>query len=87
MIGKILHGSAFGGLVKYVNDPRKMATLVAASDGVNLSNSQAITDSFVMQAGLSYRTKKPVAHIILAFLLKMWNSWRTGIWNGLFMTT
>lgn len=67
MIGKILHGSAFGGLVKYVNDPRKMATLVAASDGVNLSNSQAITDSFVMQAGLSYRTKKPVAHIILAF--------------------
>ncbi len=46
MIGKILHGSAFGGLVKYVNDPRKMATLVAASDGVNLSNSQAITDSF-----------------------------------------
>lgn len=40
MIGKILHGSAFGGLVKYVNDSRKMATLVAASDGVNLSNSQ-----------------------------------------------
>lgn len=67
MIGKILHGSAFGGLVKYVNDPRKMATLVAASDGVNLSNNQTITDSFVMQAGLSYRTKKPVAHIILAF--------------------
>ena len=42
-------------------------TLVAASDGVNQSNSQTITDSFVMQAGLSCRTKKPVTHIILTF--------------------
>lgn len=30
MYGKILHGSSFGGLVNYVNDPRKDATLVAA---------------------------------------------------------
>lgn len=67
MIGKILHGSAFGGLVNYVNDPRKIATLIAASDGVNLSNNQTITDSFIMHASLSRRTKKPVAHFILSF--------------------
>lgn len=67
MYGKILHGSFFGGLVNYVNDPRKNATLVAASDGINLSNNQTITDSFVMYAGLSSRTKKPVAHFVLAF--------------------
>lgn len=67
MYGKILHGSSFGGLVNYVNDSRKNATLVAASDGINLTNNQTITDSFVMHAGLSSRTKKPVAHFILAF--------------------
>ena len=65
MFGKILHGSAFGGLVNYVNDPRKRANLIAASDGINLANNQTITDSFVMHAGLS-RTAKPVAHFILA---------------------
>lgn len=67
MYGKILHGYSFGGLVNYVNDPRKKATLVAASDGINLTNNQTITDSFVMHAGLSSRTKKPVAHFVLAF--------------------
>lgn len=67
MIGKILHGAGFGGLVNYANDPRKSANLVAASDGVNLTNNQSIIDSFVMHAGLSTRTKKPVAHIVLAF--------------------
>lgn len=67
MYGKILHGSAFGGLVNYVNDPRKAANLVAASDGINLTNNQTMTDSFVMQAGLSLRTKKPVGHFVLAF--------------------
>ena len=67
MYGKILHGSSFGGLVNYVNDSRKKATLVAASDGINLTNNQTITDSFVMHAGLSSRTKKPVAHFVLAF--------------------
>ena len=41
--------------------------MVAASDGVNLTNSKTITDSFVMQAGLSARTKKPVGHFILSF--------------------
>lgn len=65
MFGKILHGSAFGGLVNYVNDPRKRANLIAASDGINLANNQTIPDSFVMHAGLS-RTAKPVAHFILA---------------------
>lgn len=67
MYGKILHGSSFSGLVNYVNDSRKNATLVAASDGINLANNQTITDSFVMHAGLSSRTKKPVAHFVLAF--------------------
>ena len=64
MYGKILHGASFGGLINYINDPRKNAILVASSDGVNLTNNQTITDSFVMQAGLSARTKKPVGHFI-----------------------
>lgn len=67
MYGKILHGSSFGGLIKYINDPRKNAVLVAASDGINLTNNKTITDSFVLQAGLSARTKKPVGHFILSF--------------------
>ena len=45
MYGKILHGASFGGLINYINDPRKNATLVASSDGVNLTNNQTITDS------------------------------------------
>lgn len=67
MYGKILHGASFGGLINYINDPRKNAILVTSSDGVNLTNNQTITDSFVMQAGLSARTKKPVGHFILSF--------------------
>ncbi|MCQ2058643.1 MAG: relaxase/mobilization nuclease domain-containing protein [Bacteroidaceae bacterium] len=67
MYGKILHGSGFGGLIDYANDPRKNATLVAASDGINLTNNRSITDSFLMNASLSSRTKKPVAHFVLAF--------------------
>ena len=66
MYGKILHGASFGGLVDYANDPRKNARIVAASDGINLTNNQSITDSFLMNAGLSSRTKKPVAHFVLA---------------------
>lgn len=67
MYGKILHGASFGGLINYINDPRKNAILVASSDGVNLTNNQTITDSFVMQAGLSARKKKPVGHFIMSF--------------------
>lgn len=67
MYGKILHGSSFGGLINYINDPRKDATLIAASDGINLTNNKTITDSFVMHAGLSAWTKKPVGHFILSF--------------------
>ena len=67
MYGKILHGASFGGLINYINNPQKNATLVVSSDGVNLTNNQTITDSFVMQAGLSTRTKKPVGHFILSF--------------------
>lgn len=56
--------SIIGGLINYINDPRKNAILVASSDGINLTNNQTITDSFLMQAGLSARTKKPVGHFI-----------------------
>ena len=66
MFGKILHGSSFAGLINYANDPRKNARLVAASDGVNLTSNQSMADSFIMHAGLSSRTKKPVAHFVLA---------------------
>lgn len=66
MLGKILHGSGFGGLVDYANDPKKDARLIAASDGVNLTSNQSITDSFKLQAELSDRTRKPVAHFVLS---------------------
>ena len=67
MYGKILHGTSFGGLINYINDHRKDAAFIIASDGINLTNNQTITDSFVMHAGLSARTKKPVGHFILSF--------------------
>ena len=67
MYVKILHGASFCVLINSINDPSKNATLVASSDGSNLTNKQTITDSFVMQAGLSARTKKPVGHFILSF--------------------
>lgn len=66
MIGKILHGTSFGGLIDYINAPRKDARLVAYSDGVNLANNQTIADSFIMNAQLSLRTTKPVGHFILS---------------------
>lgn len=66
MFGKILHGSSFAGLIKYANDPRKGAKLVTTSDGINLTSNQSMIDSFVMHAELSARTKKPVAHFVLA---------------------
>lgn len=40
MYGKILHGASFGGLINYINDPRKNAILVASSDGINLTNNK-----------------------------------------------
>ena len=67
MYGKILHGTSFGGLINYINDHRKDAAFITASDGLNLTNNQTITDSFVMHAGLSTRAKKPVGHFILSF--------------------
>ena len=66
MYAKILHGKAFGGLVNYANDPRKNATIVCASSGINLSSNQTITDSLIMHSQLSSRCKKPVAHFILS---------------------
>ena len=66
MYAKILQGKAFGGLVNYANDPRKNATIVCASSGINLSSNQTITDSLIMHSQLSSRCKKPVAHFILS---------------------
>lgn len=67
MIAKIIHGAAFGGVVNYVNDPRKNARLVSFGDGINISDNRTITDSFVMQSQMSGRCTKPVCHIILSF--------------------
>lgn len=66
MIAKIIHGTAFGGVVNYVNDSRKRARLVSFSDGINISNSRTIIDSFVMQSQMSSRCTKPVCHMILS---------------------
>ena len=58
MIAKIIHGAAFGGVVNYVNDPRKNARLVSFGDGINISDNRTITDSFVMQSQMSGRCTK-----------------------------
>ena len=66
MMAKIVKGTTFGGVVKYILDPAKQTKLLD-SDGVRLKNLNSIVRSFEAQRELNPRVSKPVGHISLDF--------------------
>ena len=66
MIAKIVKGTSFGSVVKYILDTAKQTNLLAA-DGVRLKNLGSIAQSFETQRELNPRVSKPVGHISLDF--------------------
>ena len=68
MIGKIMKATSFKRCVQYVTG--KEDAKILASDGVLLTSTQDIIDSFEFQRQLNPRISKPVGHIALSFLPK-----------------
>ena len=66
MIGKIMKAASFSRCVHYVTG--KDEARILASDGVLLSTTQDIIDSFEFQRQMNPRISKPVGHIALSFL-------------------
>lgn len=66
MMAKIVKGTTFSGVVKYIFDPAKQTNLLD-SDGVRLKNLDSIVQSFEAQRELNPRISKPVGHISLDF--------------------
>ena len=66
MIGKIMKAASFSRCVHYVTG--KEEARILASDGVLLTSTQDIIDSFEFQRQLNPRISKPVGHIALSFL-------------------
>ncbi len=66
MIGKIMKAASFGRCVHYVTG--KEEAKILASDGVLLTTTQDIIDSFEFQRQMNPRISKPVGHIALSFL-------------------
>ena len=66
MIGKIMKAASFKRCVQYVTG--KEEAKVLASDGVLLTTTQDIIDSFEFQRKMNPRVSKPVGHIALSFL-------------------
>ena len=66
MIGKIMKAASFKRCVQYVTG--KEDAKILASDGVLLTSTQDIIDSFDFQRQLNPRISKPVGHIALSFL-------------------
>ena len=66
MIGKIMKVASFKRCVQYVTG--KEDAKILASDGVLLTSTQDIIDSFEFQRQLNPRISKPVSHIALSFL-------------------
>ena len=66
MIGKIMKAASFSRCVHYVTD--KEEARILASDGVLLTTTQDIIDSFEFQRQMNPRISKPVGHIALSFL-------------------
>lgn len=66
MIAKIVKGSNFGGVVKYILDPKKQTELLD-SDGVRTKSIEHIAQSFEAQQQLNSQISKPVGHISLDF--------------------
>ena len=65
MIGKIMKAASFSRCVHYVTG--KEDARILASDGVLLTSTQDIIDSFEFQRGLNPRYSKSVGHIALSF--------------------
>ena len=65
-MAKIVKGTTFGGVVKYILDPAKQTNLLD-SDGVRLKSLDSIVQSFETQRELNPRVSKPVGHISLDF--------------------
>ena len=66
MIGKIMKAASFSRCVHYVTGKEEAKILV--SDGVLLTSTQDIIDSFEYQRQMNPRISKPVGHIALSFL-------------------
>ena len=66
MIGKIMKAASFSRCVLYVTG--KEDARILASDGVLLTTTQDIIDSFEFQRQMNPRISKPVGHIALSFL-------------------
>ena len=66
MIGKIMKAASFRRCVQYVTG--KEDAKILASDGVLLTSTQDIIDSFEFQQQMNPRISKPVGHIALSFL-------------------
>ena len=66
MIGKIMKAASFSRCVHYVTG--KEEARILASDGVLLTSTQDIIDSFEFQRQMNPRISKPVGHIALNFL-------------------
>ncbi len=66
MIGKIMKAASFSRCVHYVTG--KEDAKILASDGVLLTTTQDIIDSFGFQRQMNPRISKPVGHIALSFL-------------------
>ena len=66
MIGKIMKAASFSRCVHYVTG--KEEARILASDGVLLTTTHDIIDSFEFQRQLNPRISKPVGHIALSFL-------------------
>ena len=66
MIGKIMKAASFSRCVHYVTG--KEDARILASDGVLLTTTQGIIDSFEFQRQMNPRISKPVGHIALSFL-------------------
>ena len=66
MIGKIMKAASFSRCVHYVTG--KDEARILASDGVLLTTTQDIVDSFEFQRQMNPRISKPVGHIALSFL-------------------
>ena len=66
MIGKIMKAASFSRCVHYVTG--KEDAKILASDGVLLTTTQDIIDSFEFQRQMNPRISKPVGHIALSFL-------------------
>jgi len=66
MIGKIMKAASFSRCVHYVTG--KDDARILASDGVLLTTTQDIIDSFEYQRQMNPRISKPVGHIALSFL-------------------